>query len=167
MQGNGATGADRPRRVIASYDTYGDAERAVDLLADAGFPVERVAIVGRGLHVVEQVTGRMTWGRAAIEGALPGALVGFLVGWLFGLFNWYDPVIASAWLALHGIWFGALVGALAQVIAYALQRGRRDFGSIRGMSADRYELLVDDEVADEARRLLATTTQAPQSMIPG
>jgi hypothetical protein len=32
------------------------------------------------------------------------------------------------------------------------------------MRADRYELLVDDEVADEARRLLATT-KSP-SMVP-
>ena len=37
------------RRSIASFRNYADAERAVDGLADRGFPVERVAIVGRDL----------------------------------------------------------------------------------------------------------------------
>ena len=44
------------RRVIASYENYQDAQRAVDRLADAGFPVERAAIVGRGLSYVEQAS---------------------------------------------------------------------------------------------------------------
>jgi hypothetical protein len=39
-------------RLVASYDDHADAERAVDALADRGFPVEHVAIVGRGLHSV-------------------------------------------------------------------------------------------------------------------
>ena len=77
------------------------------------------------------------------------------MGRLFGLFDWFDPIIASAWLALHGLWFGALVGALFGVLAHALQRGRRDFGSVAGMRADRYELLVDEEVAEDAKRRLA------------
>jgi hypothetical protein len=33
--------------------------------------------------------------------------------------------------------------------------GRRDFASVSGMRASRYDLQVDDEVADEAARLLA------------
>ena len=45
----------RPRRTVASYDDYAEAERAVDYLSDHGFPVERVAIVGHGLRYVEQV----------------------------------------------------------------------------------------------------------------
>jgi hypothetical protein len=45
------------RRVIASYDTYAEAEAAVDHLADQQFPVERIAIVGRDVSLIEQVTG--------------------------------------------------------------------------------------------------------------
>jgi hypothetical protein len=33
--------------------------------------------------------------------------------------------------------------------------GRRDFASIGAMRANRYELLVDDEVATEAERLIS------------
>ena len=49
------------RRAIASFSSYADAERAVDYLVDKRFPVQRVAIVGRGLKLVEQVTGRFGW----------------------------------------------------------------------------------------------------------
>jgi hypothetical protein len=38
--------AEQPRRVVASYSSYRDAERAVDFLSDRRFPVQRVAIVG-------------------------------------------------------------------------------------------------------------------------
>ena len=143
------------RRTIETYDRYADAERAVDFLSDNGFPVERVAIVGRDLRIVEQVTGRMTLGHAALRGALTGALTGALIGWLFWLFNWFDPIVASGWLILDGLWFGALVGALFGLLAHAMTGGRRDFASVPMTTADRYELLVDEEVADQAASLLA------------
>jgi hypothetical protein len=144
-----------PRRAIASFDDYAEAERAVDFLADRRFPVERVSIVGRDLEYVEQITGRMTYGRAALDGALTGALIGVLIGWLFGLFAWFDPIVSAVWLALDGLWFGALVGALMGVLLHALSRGRRDFSAVGGMRAKRYEVLVDEPLADEAEQLLS------------
>ena len=53
---------EQARRTIASYPTYQEAERAVDHLSDQGFPVERVAIIGQDVRLVEQVTGRMGLG---------------------------------------------------------------------------------------------------------
>src|SRR5687768_9923487 len=143
-----------PRRVVATFDNYRDAERAVDALSDQRFPVDRVSIVGRDLRLVEQVTGRMTYGRSALHGALSGALVGALIGWLFTVFNWFDPVVARGWLILDGLWFGALAGALFGLLAHALTGGRRDFSSVGGMQAEHYDVLVDEEVADDAARLL-------------
>lgn len=144
----------RSRRVIATFEDYRDAERAVDELSDRGFPVERVSIVGRDLNIVEQVTGRMTFARSALQGALSGALAGALIGWLFTVFNWFDPVVARGWLILDGLWFGALVGALFGLLAHALTGGRRDFASVTGVRADRYDVMVDEAFADEAARLL-------------
>jgi hypothetical protein len=155
------TAATRSRRVVASYENYKEAERAVDHLSDNHFPVERVSIVGRGLQLVEQVTGRATYGSSALQGALSGALVGFLVGWLFAVFNWSDPVIASGWLIVHGLWFGALVGAGFGLLQHAMLGGRRDFSSLPTMQAERYDVLVDEEVADEAARLLSRLGQPP------
>jgi hypothetical protein len=149
------TGADPGRRVVAAFDRYEEAERAVDFLADNKFPVERVSIVGRGLHTVERVTGRMTYGEAAVRGALNGAVTGALIGWLFWLFDWFAPIVAGGWLILDGLWFGAVVGALVGLLAHAATRGRRDFASIRQTEADRYELVVDEPAAAEAEALLA------------
>ena len=86
-----ATSAVRPnepaRQVIATFDNYADAERAVDYLSDQRFEVNRLAIVGRDLQYVEQVTGpaELRWGSAARRRL--GRLVGALIGWIFGLFS--------------------------------------------------------------------------------
>ena len=147
-------------RVIATYDSYAEAERAVDRLSDGGFPVDRVSIVGRDLKTVERVTGRMTLARAALNGAVSGALAGLLIGWLFAVFNWFNPVVDRGWLIFDGLWFGAVIGALWGLIVYAVTRGNRDFTSVGAMQADRYEVRVDDEVAERAARLLAGETAA-------
>jgi hypothetical protein len=146
------------RQTIATFASYGEAERAVDYLSDQKFPVERVAIIGHDVQMIEQVIGRLNWGRAALHGAGSGAVVGALVGWIFGLFDWVQPLVASLALAAYGLIFGAVVGAIFGLIAYALQGGRRDFASMRVMMPSRYEVQVDAEVADEAVRLL---TQRP------
>jgi hypothetical protein len=154
------------RRVVATFDSYAEAERAVDALSDRGFPVERVAIVGRDLQIVEQVTGRLTTAGAALRGMVSGAVAGFFIGWLFGVFDWVDPVVATIWLAIDGLWFGALIGLVVGLVAHLLTGGRRDFSSLRTMQAAHYDLLVDDDAADEALRtlsLLDSTTPGPAS----
>jgi hypothetical protein len=84
-------------RPVASYKTYWEAERAVDHLSDHGFPVKGVAIIGEDVRLVEQVIGRVDYGRAALHGAASGALPGVLIGWLFGLVNWLDPARPRPW----------------------------------------------------------------------
>ena len=145
--------ANRPHRTVAAFDSYPEAQRAVDRLSDAGFPVERVAIVGHGLRSVERVTGRMTTGRAALLGASQCALLGALFGLLVGLF--WGPE-ATLLLVLYGIVFGGLFGALMGAITHAATRGERDFASIAGLEAERYEVVVDDEFAPRAVELLQT-----------
>jgi hypothetical protein len=160
-------GTNTPRRTVASYPAYADAERAVDYLSDHAFPVERTAIVGRDLRFVEQITGRLGYGGAAARGAVSGAIAGFLVGWLFGIFDWFNPVVAAGWLAFDGLWFGAIVGAVMGLIFHALTRGRRDFSSVSGLRPERFDVLVDEEVADEAERLLAGRTRGAPSSADG
>jgi hypothetical protein len=154
-----AYGADQPmhrggQTVLGAYATYAEAERAVDHLADNGFPVERSAISGRGLSSYEQVTGRMTTGRAALQGTLSGAVVGALLGWLFGVFSWVTPLISGLLLAVYGLVIGAALGAVLGALAHAFTGGRRDFSSVPGVRAESYEVLVDTELAAQAAQLL-------------
>ncbi|GHB39145.1 hypothetical protein GCM10010347_05770 [Streptomyces cirratus] len=161
---------EQSRRTVVSYPSYQEAERAVDHLSDQGFPVERVAIIGQDLQLVEQVIGRMGYGEAALHGAASGALPGALIGWIFGLLNWLDPVISSLVLALYGLIFGAIVGALLGLLLYAARGHQRDFTSVRSLQPTRYDVTADEEVADEAARLLAALdggAAAPHGTGPG
>ncbi|MFD8219975.1 hypothetical protein ACFV2U_41430 [Streptomyces sp. NPDC059697] len=62
--------------------------------------------------------------------------------------NWLDPVVSALLLALYGLI------ALFGMLLHALQGGRRDFASLRSMWPSRYGVVVDEEVADEAVRLI-------------
>jgi hypothetical protein len=142
------------RRTITSATSYEAAERAVDWLSDQGFPVEHVRIVGTGLRYVEQVSGRLTTGRAALTGIMQGAVLGLFWGLLFSLFFTTDTGSVFGVLAFSlvvGLVFGGLVGAAY----HFMTDGRRDFDSVATTRADRYEVQVDDDSAGEAERLLA------------
>jgi hypothetical protein len=136
---------------VSSYDSYEDAERAVDYLSDNGFPVENAQIVGSNLRLVEQVTGRVTTGRAALAGAGSGAWFGLFIGLLVGLFT-----TGPAWvgLVLGGLLIGAVWGAIFGFIAQYAMHGRRDFASARALVAERYDVVVTAE-AERARTLIA------------
>ena len=155
-----ASSAVRPnepaRQVIATFDDYADAERAVDYLSDQHFDVSRVAIVGRDLEYLEQILGRLNYGGAAWRGAVSGALVGAPIGWIFGLFNWVEPLIASLVLATYGLVFGAVLGALMGLLLHAMQGGRRDFHSVSGLRPKHYDVVADVEVADRAVQTLSS-----------
>lgn len=144
----------RARVSVATYASYPEAQRAVDYLSDQKFPVERTAIVGEGLKMVEQVTGRLSWGRAASLGLGQGVFVGLFVGLLFGLLGLGGGNLLFA--VGYGIVMGAVTGLVWGLVGYALSGGRRDFTSIGGMKADHYVLLADPEVAEQARAVLSS-----------
>jgi uncharacterized membrane protein len=139
------------RRTIVAYTDYRDAERAVDWLSDQGFAVERGAIIGTGLRSVEQVTGRMTVGRAALVGAAEGTFIGALIALLFGLF-FSGPDFGE--LLLYSLAVGASFGAIAGAIVQAAAGKGRNFASTMTVATDRYEVQVDEDVAAEATRIL-------------
>lgn len=145
-----------PGKVIATFVDYSDAQRLVDHLADKKFPVQHVQIIGRGLHSVEQVIGRVTVLRAALSGLISGVLLGVLFGALLGIFidntDWWKPLLVGAA-------FGAVWGAVTGAIGHALTGGRRDFASLQTMKADRYEVHVTPEFADQATSIAAGLPQ--------
>lgn len=140
------------RRTVGVYADYAEAVRAVDWLSDEGFPVERAAIVGTGLRTVEQITGRVTTGRAAAQGATQGAVIGLFFALLFGIF-FTGPGFLG--LLVYAVVLSALLGAVLGAVAHAATGGARDFGSVGGMTAERYEVVVDHEVSARATELLS------------
>ena len=138
---------------VGSYDSYEQAQSAVDYLSDQKFAVENVTIIGTDLRMVEKVTGRLTRGRAIGAGAAGGAWWGLFVGLLLGIFSadggqWVGSVLTGL---LVGLVFGAVFGATG----YAMTRGRRDFTSTSKITANRYDVMCNPAHAEEARAHLA------------
>jgi hypothetical protein len=144
---------DTTQRRVASVTSYQEAERIVDWLSDQGFPVDRVTIVGTGLRYVEQVSGRLTTGRAALIGMGQGAWIGLFFGLLFTLF--FDLSSGGFFgVLLYAIVAGSVFGAFWGAVFQWMRRGRRDFASVAQTRADRYDVQVDEAAADEAKLLI-------------
>jgi hypothetical protein len=144
--------------VVGTYDTYVEAQRAVDFLSDEQFPVQHVSIVGSDLKMVENVLGRLTRGRAAMAGAASGAWFGLFVGVLLSLFaskntNGFGLVIAA-------LLYGAVFGAIFGFVGHALSGGKRDFTSRSKIVASSYDVHCTWAEADKAREVLARMNPA-------
>jgi hypothetical protein len=134
---------------VAAFATYTEAQQAVDHLAEQQFPVQLVTIVGTDLKMVERVTGRMSYPRAAASGFIGGAWFGLFVGLLLSLFS-----TAGEAPLIPAILFGGAFGLLFSVLAYSFTRRRRDFTSTSQIVASSYTLLCLPEQAHKARALL-------------
>ena len=136
--------------MVASYDAYLSAQRAVDHLADKQFPVQLVTIVGTDLRMVERVTGRLSYPRVALAGFASGAWFGLFVGLLLSMFssNGSTSTIFAA------ILIGGAFGLLFSVITYSFTGGKRDFTSTSQIVATQYAVLCAREQANKARALL-------------
>ena len=136
---------------VGSYDTYKDAQQAVDHLADSEFPVKGITIVGIDPMLVERVDARLTWQRVLTAGAASGAWLGLFVGLLLSLFTIGGGVLSILIGLVSGVGFGLASAA----VRYALTRGQRDFVSHSQLVARRYDVLCQPRNAERARDLLA------------
>ena len=134
---------------VASFATYPEAQRAVDALSDQGFPVQHLAIIGTDLRQVERITGRMSWGRAAMSGAMNGLWIGMFFGIIMSMAGSSGPRL-NFWAC---VLLGVLWGIVFQLFSYALTRGRRDFTSISQVVASRYSIIAAREVREAAQAL--------------
>lgn len=134
---------------ITTFEKYDDAQYAVDALADSGFPVEKVALIGTDLKRIERVTGRLSYGRAALSGGLSGMWFGLMMGALFVLLG-----SQTAAPMLLGVTVGLVFGAVFGLLAYGMSGGRRDFTSVTQVVATRYGLQCAPEVAAQCRQVL-------------
>lgn len=137
--------------VVGTFETYIGAQEAVDVIARADFPVNKLSIVGSDLKTVERVTGKLTWGRVALAGAASGAWLGIFFGLLLVLFS---PATSFAFI-VAAVLLGAGFGMLFGIVSYAINRRRRDFTSMTQVLASSYQVIVDPDLANRARNLIA------------
>ena len=136
---------------VGIYQTYAEAQKAVDYLADQRFEVQNLAIVGTDLKSVERVLGRRNWGTVIGQGLQTGVSTGLIVGLLLLIFARPGSILA---LLLVSLVIGIVLGIGFSAAAYAMTRGRRDFTSITQTVATKYEVLCEHKVAAQAREML-------------
>lgn len=135
---------------IGSYESYEEAQRAVDHLADNDFPVTDVTIVGVEPMLVERVAGKLSWGRVLGSAAMSGAWFGIFVGLLLTMFTPGAGLLPILFGLLAGVAFSMAFAA----ISYRATGGRRDFVSQTQLVARRYDVLSQPRNAEKGRELL-------------
>lgn len=139
--------------IVSTYDSYHDAQLAVDALARANFPVSKVSILGNDIRSVERVIGKLTYSKVALMGALSGAYLGLFFALILFIFQPDNAGIIGVFLAAVAI--GAGFGMLFGVLSYAMNRNRRDFSSVMQLVATRYDVITEPELVAGAREILS------------
>ena len=137
---------------VGVYNTYDEAQRVVDFLADARFPVQDLCIVGTDLRSIERVLGRLSWGRVIGAGVQSGLTTGLMITLLMWIFM---PTANFLLLVLYALSIGIVVGVAMAALGYWMSQGKRDFRSVSQTIATKYELLAEHKVATQARELIA------------
>jgi hypothetical protein len=148
-------------QTVGVYDTYDEAQKVVDFLADSRFPVENLCIVGTELRSVERVLGRRTWMTVLGAGLQNGLTTGLLVAMLMWFLQPSENIVA---LLIYALAMGLVIGTLVSVAAHLATRGRRDFTSVSQTVATKYEILAEHKVVGKARELIATMPGARAAM---
>ncbi len=146
---------------VGIYQTYAEAQKVVDFLADSKFPVQNLAIVGTELRIVERVLGRRTWGTVLLGGVQNGITTGLIMSLIFWAFMPVDNIWA---LFLYALAIGMIVGVVFAALTYWMSQGKRDFTSVSQTVATKYELLAEHKVAIQARELIRTMPGAAMAM---
>lgn len=136
---------------VGIFNSYADAQKAVDYLADERFPVQNLAIVGTELKSVERVLGRRSWSTVISQGVSSGISTGLLVGLVMLIFTRPGSVLV---LLLTCLAIGVAIGIGFAAAGYAMTRGKRDFTSVTQTVATKYEVLCEHKVAAQAREML-------------
>lgn len=137
---------------IAIYDSYEDAQHAVDYLADQRFPVSNLSIVGTDLKSIERITGGLNWGKVILTAVMSGVTWGVLAALFVKLLV---PSVSFTLALVGAIVIFILANLITSSIGYAMTGGRRDFTSATQVMATRYEILGEAPVANQARSLLS------------
>ena len=146
---------------VAVYDSHTQAEDAVRKLANAGFDMKAISIVGKDYHSEEHVVGYFNAGdRAKFFGKL-GAFWGGLAGILFGSALMFVPVIGHiivlgplAATLIGGLEGAAIGGGLTALVGALSAIGIPKDSVLRyetALKADKFLVIVHGD-ADQMKR---------------
>ena len=149
--------------VVASYETYDQAQAAVAKVSGAEAEVVGLAIIGNDLKLVERIVGKLTWGKVALQGAMRGLGFGAFIGLVYLLFV---PEAITSVLVFPAL--GLAFGILMSLTSHAMTRRKRDYASVQQVLAARYDVVAPQETAGKAMHIIGQRAGAAvvQSQVP-
>jgi hypothetical protein len=126
---------------LASFKSYTEAVAYVEKLIENEFPAKLVSIIGSDLKTVENLRGKLGYGRVSLSGALTGSWIGMFFGLLFGATGPLNEQMLLTNIGA-GIVIGAGVGMLINILRFSLTKNKRSFISGQTVVAKKYEVIV-------------------------
>ncbi|MCY1159322.1 MAG: hypothetical protein MOP51_2347, partial [Citricoccus sp.] len=142
--------------VLGTYESYADARKVVDRLAEQDFDVRTVSIVGIDLRTVERIRHRQTYASVALRSALQGAFFGLMLGILMSLI---DPAGTGPQM-LYTVGLGVAIWVLFGVIGHSIRKGK-GFDSVQQLVPTRFDVVCEFASAAKARQILGGGAPVP------
>jgi len=148
--------------VVAQFKNYRDAVGYVEQLIANDFPARLVSIIGSDLKSVENIRGKLGYGRVALSGAVTGSWIGMFFGLLFGATGTATEALVLTNIGA-GIVIGAGLGMLINVIRFSLARNKRNFISAQSFVAKKYEVVVPADQLQNAKSAAKAAAKAAKA----
>lgn len=145
---------------ISVFDTHDAANAAIKALAEAGFDMKSLSVVGQGYHTDEKVVGFYNMGERVTFWGTRGAFWGGLWGLFFGGLFIITPVVGPL----------IIVGSILAPIVAALE-GAAIVGGVSALSAALFSLgtpkdsiiLYEEDIQED--RFLVMAHGTPEEMV--
>ena len=144
---------------LATYPGYPEAQALVNSLVTQGVPARALSIVGVDVTLVERVTGKIGYGRAALSSAMSGSWLGVLAGLVFVIINPTDIITPL----VGGLFVGAGVGMVAGMLIFTFSQGpKRLYRSMQQVIAQSYRVVVEPQKHSQALAAMETKSSESQ-----
>ena len=134
-------------QTLATFPGYPEAQELVNALVTKGVPAQALSIVGADVTLVERVTGKIGYGRAALSSAMSGSWLGVLAGLVVVIISPTDvmtPIVG-------GLFIGAGVGMVVGMALFTFSPGpKRLYRSMQQVIAQSYRVVVEPQQHSQA-----------------
>ena len=125
-----------------------------------GIPAQALSIVGADVTLVERVTGKIGYGRAALSSAMSGSWLGVLAGLVYVIISPTDIITPI----VGGLFIGAGVGMVAGMLIFTFSKApQRLYRSMQQVIAQSYRVVVDAAQHSEALQAMESGDSESES----
>jgi len=154
----GKAGPSIPRgHSLGEFRTHAEASDLVNRLVQGDLAANKISIVGHDLVLVERVRSRLGYGRVAGSGALTGFWLGVIFALIIGAgvqVGADDTITYAPQEFMAVVLMAAGGGMLFSILRFVASKNRRGFLSSQMPVASRYEVIVPEQDAVQARKVL-------------